>query len=197
MKVLVVCAHLMNRLGALNEESKGRCKVASKLFRKHNYNRILVPGWAYRGDSQITISSRMKHYLINKCHLNQSTIFEEPRSRDTVGDAVFCRLSLNQYFDQITDLTIVTSDYHVNRAIKIFKFVFGNKVLVNNLDSFYTDRMPLISSTEIASLEKFEKTFSGIVSGDLKSILERLLSHHPLYNGENHPRMYLSDCLTM
>ena len=75
--------------------------------------------------------------------------------------------------------------------------MFGHKVLVNNLDSFYTDRMPFISSTEIASLEKFEKTFSGIVSGDLKSILERLLSHHPLYNGENHPRMYPSDCLTM
>ena len=160
MKILVVCAHLMNRMGVLNSESKGRCKVASELFQKHKYNLIMVPGWAYRNDCQITISSRMKHYLINKYHLNQNKIIEEPRSRDTVGDAIFCRLFLNKYFDQITDLTIVTSDYHVNRALKIFQFVFGDKVIVNNLDSFCTERMPSIDSNEIASFKKFEKTFS-------------------------------------
>ena len=197
MKILVVCAHLMNRMGVLNEESKGRCKIANELMRKHKYSKVIVPGWAYRSDSQITISSRMKHYLINKFHVNQNIIFEEPRSRDTVGDAIFCRLFLSEYLDQITDLTIVTSDYHVKRAIKIFQFVFGDKVLVNTFDSFCTDRPSSNSSNEITSFEKFEKTFSGVKSGDVKIILERLLSHHPFYNGEKHPKVYLSDCLSV
>ena len=185
----------MNKMGVLNAESKGRCKIANELLRIHNYNKVIVPGWAYRSDSQITISSRMKHYLINKFHVNQNIIFEEPRSRDTVGDAIFCRLFLSEYLDQITDLTIVTSDYHVKRAIKIFEFVFGDKVLINTFDSFCTDRKSS-DAKEIASFEKFEKTFSDLIPGDVKIILERLLSHHPFYNGEKHPKMYLSDCLS-
>ena len=196
MKILVVCAHLMDQKGVLNAESKGRCKVASEIFRKYKYSKLIVPGWAYRDDSQITISSRMKNYLINQCHLKNNTIIEEPRSRDTVGDAIFCRLSLNEYFDQITDLTIVTSDYHVKRAIKIFQFVFGDKVTVNTLDSFCTDRIPSNDSNEIVSFEKFEKTFSGVMSGDLKIILDRLLIYHPFYNGKKYPKMYWSDCLS-
>ena len=197
MKILVVCAHLMNKMGVLNAESKGRCKIANELLRNHKYNKVIVPGWAYRSDSQITISSKMKHYLINKMHVNQNIVFEEPRSRDTVGDAIFCRLLLSEYLDEITDLTIVTSDYHVKRAVKIFGFVFGDKVLVNTFDSFCTDRLSSVISNEIASFEKFEKTFSDIMPGDVKIILERLLSHHPFYNGEKHPKMYLSDCLSV
>ncbi len=197
MKILVVCAHLMNRMGVLNAESKGRCKIASELLRKHKYSKVIVPGWDYRTDSQITISSRMKHYLINKFHINKNIIFEESRSRDTVGDAIFCRLFLSEYIDQITELTIVTSDYHVKRAIKIFEFVFGDKVQVNTFDSFCTDRLSSIDANEIASFEKFEKTFEGAISGDVKIILERLLSNHPFYNGEKHPKMHLSDCLSV
>ena len=197
MKILVVCAHLMNRMGVLNEESKGRCKIANDLMRKHKYSKVIVPGWAYRSDSQITISSRMKHYLINKFHVNQNIVFEEPRSRDTVGDAIFCRLFLNEYLDQITDLTIVTSDYHVKRAIKIFEFVFGDKVFVNTLDSFCTNRLSSINTNEIASFEEFKKTFSGVMPGDIKIILKRLLSNHPFYNGEKYSKVSLSDCLAM
>ena len=88
MNVLVVCAHEMDRMGFLNTESKGRCKVASLLLRNHHFDRIIVPGWAYRDDSSITISSRMKHYLVHHCNVSPSIIEEESRSRDTVGDAV-------------------------------------------------------------------------------------------------------------
>lgn len=195
MKILVVCAHLMDQTGCLNAESKGRCKVASELFRKLKYNKIIVPGWSYRDDSQVTISSSMKDYLVDECDLNPSLIVEEPRARDTVGDAVFCRMSVKEYLDQITSLTIVTSEYHVSRAIKIFKFVFGEDIFVNSYESFGMEWRPSFESSELASLKAFENTFSGITPGDITVIVERLLSSHPFYNGECQPKLTASDCI--
>ena len=123
----------MSSRGTLNTESQGRCEVASRLFRDLRYDRIIVPGWAYRDDSEISISSRMKDYLVNSCGLSPSVVIEEPRSRDTVGDAVFCRISLRNYLDQITDLTVMTSDYHVARALRIFNFVFRVPAIIGSI----------------------------------------------------------------
>ena len=194
MKILVVCAHHMNRMGVLNAESKGRCKIASNLYRKHKYNKIIVPGWAYRDDSQFSISSRMKNYLVNRCYLNSSKIIEEPRSRDTVGDAIFSRLLVNNFYNQITNLTVVTSEYHVSRAIKIFQFVFGEDIQVDSLESFGIKINCSLESNEMSSLEAFKKTFSGVAPGDFKNILEIFLSNHPLYNGEKFSKLNLNDC---
>ena len=176
-------------MGILNSESKGRCQVASSLFRTYQYDKIIVPGWAYRADSQLTISSRMKDYLVNSCRVPSSVILEEPRSRDTVGDAVFCRLSLNDYLEQITNLTVVSSDYHVSRAVRIFKFVFGRDVFVDSLCSFRTQHSSALEHSEAASLEAFENTFTGVLSGDINGIVERLTNRHPFYNGKKYPRL--------
>ena len=189
MKILVVCAHLMGPKGNLNAESQGRCKVAALLFRSLQYDKIIVPGWAYRDDSQINISSKMRDYLVNSCDLNPSSIVEEPRSRDTVGDAVFCRLSLNESINEITKLTVVTSDYHVSRAIKIFKFVFGGDVNIDSNGSFETKYNGSLERNEGASFDAFEKTFSGIEIGDINAIVERLIKHHPFYNGDKYPKL--------
>ena len=184
----------MSSMGTLNTESQGRCEVASRLFRNLQYDRIIVPGWAYRDDSEITISSRMKDYLVNSCGLSPSIVIEEPRSRDTVGDAVFCRIFLRNYLDQITDLTVVTSDYHVSRALKIFNFVFGRDVPVNSYSSFCTEYRSTLEHNEVASLAAFENTFKGVSAGDLNAIIERLISHHPFYNGEKYPELSKGDC---
>ena len=194
MKIIAVCAHLMSSRGTLNTESQGRCEVASRLFRNLRYDRIIVPGWAYRDDSEISISSRMKDYLVNGCGLSPSVVIEEPRSRDTVGDAVFCRMSLRNYLDQITDLTVVTSAYHVARALKIFNFVFGRDVPVNSHGSFGTEYRSTLEHNEVASLAAFENTFKGVPAGDLNAIIERLISHHPFYNGEKYPALSKGDC---
>ena len=194
MKIIAVCAHLMSSKGALNAESQGRCEVASRLFRNLEYDKIIVPGWAYREDSKITISSRMKDYLVNCCGLSPSVIIEEPRSRDTVGDAVFCKLSLFKTLNQITNLTVVTSDYHMSRAITIFKFVFGRDVLVNSCGTFQTEYRSTREHDEVASLEAFENTFKGVSAGDLNAIIERLVNHHPFYNGEKYPEILRDSC---
>ena len=193
MKILAVCAHLMSSTGILNAESKGRCEVASVLFHNLKYDKIIVPGWDYRDDSEVTISSRMKDYLVNNCGLSPSVIIEESRSRDTVGDAVFTRVTLEEYFDQITNLTVVTSDYHVSRAVKIFRFVFGGNIFVNSPGSFVTEYCSSMEHNEIASLEAFENTFKGVAPGDSNAIVERLIAQHPFYNGDKYPKLSIID----
>tara|TARA_B100000925_G_C21811885_1_gene389146 strand:- start:80 stop:670 length:591 start_codon:yes stop_codon:yes gene_type:complete len=194
MKIIVVCAHLMSSRGTLNSESQGRCEVASRLFHNLQYDKIIVPGWAYRDDSEITISSKMKDYLVNGCGISPSAVIEEPRSRDTVGDAVFCRISLHKYLDQITDLTVVTSDYHVPRAVKIFEFVFGRDIPVSSYGSFVTEYCSTLEHNEVASLEAFRNTFKGVSPDDLNAIIERLINHHPFYNGKKYPGLSKGDC---
>ena len=141
---------------------------------------------AYRDVFQVTISSRVKDYLVSKCGLNPSIITEEPRSRDTVGDAVFSRLSMNQYLNKVTDIAVITSNYHASRATQIFRFVFGEDIFVNSPDSFDMGRSTSLELNEAASFESFRNTFSVVAPGNINAITERLFTHHPFCNGEKY-----------
>ena len=87
-KVVVVLAHLMD-----HQESRygiqGRADVANNIFRDFNCNKIVVCGCDYREDLDISIASRLRHYLIAKHRIDPSLIIEDAKSRDTVGDAIF------------------------------------------------------------------------------------------------------------
>ena len=180
---LIVLSHLMNEYGELNLESKLRADKAASIFKNNFSKKIITCGWEYRKDSDLKISEAMKLYLINKHNINSKDIILEPKSRDTVGDAVFTRKYLEENLD-FKKLAVITSSYHINRAKYIFNFVYDNKYDISFYNCDLKNNFFKIKSEE-ESLNIFKKTFSGIKEGDLSSIYKRMIEKHPLYKGNN------------
>ena len=179
---LIILSHLMNKDGDLNAESKLRADKAVSIFKDNNSQKIITCGWAYRDDSNLKISEAIRLYLIKNHKIKSKDILLEPKSRDTVGDAVFTRKDLVENFN-FKKLAVITSNYHINRAKYIFKFVYGNKFDICFFNSDFNNNLSNRESEE-DSLKIFKKTFNGIKEGDINSIYNRMLIGHPLYNGD-------------
>jgi len=179
VKYIVVLANEMDATGVLNEESAHRAEFAAKLALNDPDAMLVTPGWAYRPDSPIRIGGAMKDHILKRFDLLASNIVSHLDSKDTVGDAVYCR-ELFEATEFPYSLDVVTSDYHCERAIKIFRFVFGDSVRIK-MHQVSTKNPESKCEVEKASTEAFCSTFSGITPGDLQAIKIRLVESHPLY----------------
>jgi uncharacterized SAM-binding protein YcdF (DUF218 family) len=179
VKYIVVLANEMDASGVLNQESADRADFAGKLALEHPKAKLVTPGWAYRPDSSIRIGDSMKDFIHKRFMIPSSNFVSHLDSRDTVGDAVYCR----DYFEEIGiaySLELVTSDYHCQRALKIFQFIFGHSVEIK-VHPISTKNPSSRFESEEASTEAFLRTFNSISPGDFEAIKNRLLKAHPLY----------------
>ena len=179
----------MDRHGVPNAETVARIDLAAALENKSQSSLILLCGWAYRSDSQINIADAMLTYLETKYpHLAAKALCQRI-SRDTVGDALFSRIYLEQLFGRNHfSINIVTSSYHAERAHIIFNFVFSKLciITVSGVNGFSSDDS---SIKEQASLAAFRDTFEGIPPGDVDLSITTMRHKHPFYNGEVYPRL--------
>jgi uncharacterized SAM-binding protein YcdF (DUF218 family) len=169
----------MDSEGVLNEESAARADVAGKLALFNPTATLVTPGWAYRPDSPVRIGSAMKDYLLEHFDIDASRIVSHLDSKDTVGDAVYCREFLEEKKSQYS-IEVVTSDYHCQRAFEIFHFVFGDSIDID-VHPVRTDKNLSNQEAEMSSTEAFQRTFRGVPLGDFNSIKKRLVESHPLY----------------
>ena len=180
---IIVLSNLMDSQGKLNDESCLRADKAVEVYRSCDPGaKIVTCGWNYRSDCKLKIADVMSRYISDKYGISEYNIIKEYKSRDTVGDAIFTRKDIVTKY-KLNNLAIVTSTYHAKRSEEIFKFVYDKSF---NL-SFFSCLVPfdeMKNQSEILSLTKFRKTFSGIVKGDIDSIYNTLLSKHPYYNGQ-------------
>ncbi len=180
--IIIVLGNLMDISGQLGKESCSRLDLAMDVFRKNKYSFIITCGWDYRDDSNIAIADAMKSYIVNNSHISDELVLTETNSRDTVGDAIFTKINIIKK-KSMNNLLIVTSDYHVSRAHKIFSYIYGEQYIVKVIGSNTTKKQEL-SELEDKSLNVFYKTFNGIKSGDDVLIYKRLCTVHPCYNGD-------------
>lgn len=185
MKALVVLSHLMTKNEILSSESSARARLAIEMFLSKKYDFFITLGWAYRNDSTKPIAEVVKKYIVENSAIDDRSITPLIKSRDTVGDAFFCL----EFFAniEITELHIVTSDYHVKRTKIIYNSIFNSQVAVevfgvNTLVGIDTS----VVQHEEKSLKAFFKTFKGVDFSSYKSIYEALSIRHPFYNGEIH-----------
>ena len=180
----------MSERGVLNDETIARINLAAQLESSQESHLILLCGWDYRSDCDIAIADAMREYLrVHHPKLAQKAICQR-LSRDTVGDAVFSRIYLDELVGNgaFDALYIITSDYHVHRTKKVFEFIFGEdcSVLVKGATGFESNNLIM---KEAASLAAFTKTFGNATPGDINSIYSSLRDDHPFYNGTVHPQI--------
>lgn len=183
MKALVVLSHLMTKDGILEVESEARAKLAVDKFSSNKYDCLITTGWAYRDDNTTPIADVVKKYIAKHSDIDERSIISLTKSRDTVGDAFFC---LEFFADlEITELHIITSDYHVKRTKIIFNSIFNCQVVVEVFGVSTLAGCDIsIMNHEKKSLEAFFNTFKGVDFSSNNSIFEAMSTRHPFYNGE-------------
>lgn len=186
---IIVLANEMDVAGNLNAESKGRIDLACDTYFDHPGTPLITCGWDYRKDSPLFIGEVLKKYAIDR-GVPAEHITAEINSRDTVGDAVFSKLTLVNKTDW-RKILVVTTDYHVARTREIFHFVYGPLFEIEVIGATPFDT-PEKQIAEQASIDAFKRTFEGIEPGDDSAIYERLSARHPFYNGDIYPTIILS-----
>lgn len=188
-KSVIILAHLMESNGTLDKETIARINKGIEVYDRGSYADILLCGWAYRKDAEITLAEAMQ------CHINASfpehaeACILQPLSRDTVGDAFFSKLLLDLKYPKMQhEVTIVTSDYHAHRASTIFEFIFGENNSLR-VDSIPYESTPEIAAHERLSLQTFRQTFKAVQPGNTAKIYDRLSSSHSFYNGIAGPKI--------
>ncbi len=177
-KVVIVLAHLMNKSAILNLESKKRIELAVSLFREKKYDFIITTGWNYRKDTQEKIGNIQALHIIKNYDIPKEKIIVDTNARDTVGDAYFIRKKLNKLM--ISNIIVVTSDYHVKRTKLIFKSFFNNI----NIRVYGCKTNSKHLSKEESSIKAFIKTFEKVNIQSDGDVYKKLRQGHPFYNGD-------------
>ena len=188
MKCLVVLSHLMSKDCDLGVESVARSELAIEKFLNENYEFLITIGWAYRADCATPIADVVSNFILDNSNIEQSLIKSLISSRDTVGDAYYCLEYLSE--TSLSEIHVVTSDYHMDRVNLIFNKMFGDgfKIVVSGVKTEAFDH-PAILQHEKQSIEVFARTFKNVNFSSKNSIFAALASRHPFYNGEIYPKI--------
>lgn len=175
MKAMVI---LGNRLLSqqLPAELKGRLDLALSLLDRMEIQLIIPSGGRTNPAIDKSESSAMANYLLD-AGVNPRRILLEERAMDTIGNAIFSRLALDNY-RACTEVVVVTSCYHVGRSRFIFENTFGSRY---SLDFSHCAGQTLARPDEAASMAKAEEFFRGVESGDVHTALRKLLASNVLY----------------
>ena len=186
---IIVLGHLMDKNGLINDETSRRVARAAQISEEIMPRAIILCGWAYRSDSNITIADAMKNRLKLIQPNSHTPILTQSLSRDTVGDAFFSRVLLADICKaKQPDIIVVTSEYHVERTRCIFDFIFHGYAKSIDVQGCKLNSENLARlASELDSTAAFRKTFLGVNRGDMDSIHRAMTADHPYYNGCAHP----------
>ena len=104
-------------------------------------------------------------------------------TKDTVGEAVFLKITLKKLDIKIDEMHVITSDWHLERSKEIFDFIFGGK---DDPRLFYYeikgDMNERKKEEKNQSIHKFRKLKYRCMPGDIKNIYKEVMKTHPMYN---------------
>ena len=118
----VVLGYQLNDDGTLKDEAKGRCDVAFESAKKYPNSKIfLTGGGTAKNNKNVTEAGQMKDYLVKIRGLKKNRIITEEKAMSTIQNAKNTMKLL--YDNNITTITVITSDYHIRRGNILFKGV--------------------------------------------------------------------------
>lgn len=164
--VIVILSHKSYQ-GINSEEYNSRLNFGIEQFKKHNSKFIML--------CSETANDNNYKYLIGN-GIDSKSIILEKRSRDTITEAYFSKLSIPE---DCKNILVVSSDYHIYyRVALIFDYVFGVNYNIDYI-GVDTDRMRDITTIidQTNSLKNFFNNF------DITNSIENQIDKHELYGG--------------
>ncbi len=109
--------------GEMREELKGRCDAAAAAARAFPDSVLVLSGGATgeNNPDAHTEAGMMQAYLTERCGIGAERIFTDERALTTVGNAVNTYAILRRL--GIESFTLVTSGYHVPRAVLLYEIL--------------------------------------------------------------------------
>lgn len=172
---------LGNRLRSdgIHEHLRGRVDLGIRLFREAGAGALVMTGGRSNPDIDRTESEVMAAYAVDH-GVDPDDVLEEPTAKDTVGNGYFCRHLVEEHLEA-SAVRVVTSCYHVARAVFVFEHCFGDGYEVSAPSCYDADVEPSALS-EGRSMSLNRRFFDPIEPGDVDAIRARLLERHRLYS---------------
>ncbi|OGN01617.1 MAG: hypothetical protein A3I26_00245 [Candidatus Yanofskybacteria bacterium RIFCSPLOWO2_02_FULL_43_10] len=124
----------------------------------------------------------MREYAVG-LGTSADAILKEDVSKDTIGNAYFCKLNFLEPNDW-HNIVIVTSDYHIPRTRYIFEKVLGSGYTIEFASvgsKLSPEEFAAKINKENKTTEFLKKWFDSISPGDTKAIKELMYAKHPGY----------------
>lgn len=178
MKAIILLSYILKPDGTLAEIAKERVDAALELFAKNKYDKIIISGGTsgFEKEKTVSESEALKEYLtVNR--IDENLIINEEKSKDTIGNAIFTKKIIDK--EKMRNITVITSDFHFERAKYVFDFIFGGEYNLQYDESKTKNKSDELIKNERESLE-LVKLFLN--KNTKKENLESLLyKFHPFY----------------
>ncbi len=99
------------------------------LVKIENPSVIILSGGYTNPQCNISEALMMKQYM-EKNNLDIDDVILEERSMNTIGNAVYSKILLSDMDIECNSITLITSCFHMNRASKIFEYVFKESRII-------------------------------------------------------------------
>lgn len=187
---IIVLAGGINSDGTLPDLPKGRVDRGIECFTRDNAQAIIMTGkYGFWLDWKKEIPPRseaeaMKEYAVSK-GVKEEAVISEETSKDTLGNAYFTKVDILQPKGW-KNVTIVTSDFHLERTKLVFDLVLGSDYAIE-YEAVITDvpveQMDALRVQEVKTLA-VAKEFIGddVTPGDSEAIKTILFTKHPGYS---------------
>lgn len=170
--------------GSPSPSTVTRAHAAANLVRERKEMAVIVSGSRGGPDDSPPSASEAESMarLIGGAGIGRDRIFIEDESRDTIGNAV---LVATRYLRGIEPrpIYVVTSPFHLERAVTIFRHVLGFAWQIQAVSSADSADDTSRANTETRLLQDTTAFFADLRSGDLAAIARRLRERFPYYQG--------------
>lgn len=130
MKILVILGFKLDFDGRINNILKNRLDKSDILYKKTNFDLIIVSGGNVEKSTKNSESYVMKEYLIKNCTINPKIILEEKISKNTNENAIET-FKIIKKIKNVTNVTIITSKFHLERVKLVFTYFYKNMFNLN------------------------------------------------------------------
>ena len=133
--VIVCLGYQLNPDGSMKDELIGRLEVLHESWKKYPNAYVAVTGGGTaENNPNVTEGGAMKKWLLANTEIPEEKIILEDSAMDTYGNAANTYTRIQKDYPQITNVAIVTSEYHVPRGCVLFQIQFLEKAAENKED---------------------------------------------------------------
>lgn len=179
-KVVVILGHELQsdeEGPQLSQEGKERVKKGIRVFEKTSSEFLILSGGRPSGNIEKSESEVIRQYALEHGVEDVDMILEE-RSESTIQNGYFTRRRLDEMVADVTGIYLVTSEYHMERAKKIFRSCLGTEIAIHTCDCDAGS-----PDDEEGSMEYYNEFMSDIPAGDVDRIGLRLRDEGNLPKG--------------
>lgn len=150
---IIVLGYQLNPDGSMKEELIGRLETARKSAEKYPEAYILCTGGGTATTSTVTEAQAMADWLVEN-GIDAGRVLTESRSLTTTENALFCSELIKEQHPEITQVALVSSDYHIPWASILFQtqFILADQSIALVSNSVY----PTATTLKGASLLRYQ-----------------------------------------